>query len=847
MAAVWTSRVRVAQKLVRGARALHQLPPAPPVLAEGCEPFLSKRTASLLWTQWQAGLLQRLNDEVKGTPNATESVVETVLSTARDRSKVLAFNSASLALNNSFFLTGLVPKSRQPNADYAQPSTHAGVVPTFYGKTLATAIADQYGSLPQLKLAFASAAMGTVSNGYIWLVKDEHGRLGIVPTFGAGTVLVHQRQQRMPQGLEGSVQDGQQEEATDTKEEPRTPSRFDSLAHASGSGVLGDQLYPLFCVSIFEHAWLGDYGFWGKERYLTNFWECVNWERAEQLWGADRRAAAYAAQSIVEAMARSFSPTFQHAASLFDSPTTSSPSQVVSFTDMIGEPTASPGVQLHAKQRAAVAALHKPSRRNISSTERFQRAAPSRADSDGARIRVASRGHEEIVARHTFGPANDSVGEHTIPMGSAIFAPQARRGALYLHADRPRRHARAQGQRVWLDDLRHTFKTLLGALRAMLHPRQLLTRQMLYWDEAFRDPETGARSWNPPWFEAYIPFIIWLGVSVTSTVIVVIFHTAVFSTLDALSVSLREWGVVGRILFGIMIFLTTFPPLPLYSTLVILSGFAFGMWQGFVVSYVAALLGALVVFVSSRSLLHSWMVRLMRRSGGLGKVVRAIEKAPKLLFLVRLAPYPYNLLNVLLASSSVLSLRTYMICTALALPKLIVHTALGASIKSFAEYESTPGASDAEQSSAKSMKHAAGFVGIALCIGIFLYLYGATARAVDDLDDKQEYELLSHDTDELLSSDDLEYEPQSAPVLPATPTPSKPHTSMPMAGPSGATPVSYAAYPMFQTDTPAYAPSLLAPANHQPFRHHASVSIADQIAAMERVAEDGHGQGTDFI
>ena len=281
-------------------RALHQLPPAPAALAEGCEPFLSKRTMTLLWTQWQAGLLQRLNDEVKGTQHATESVVETVVNTARSREQILAFNYASLALNHSFFLANLVPQAQQPQQEYPQPSTHAGAVPTFYGKTLATAISDQFGSLPQLKLAFSAAAMGMVSSGYVWLVKDEHGRLGIVPTYGAGTVLVQQRQQRGPSDHAASVQDGRS--APDAPEPApgeapasqkplapsAPPSRFDSLAQGSAAGAIGNHIYPLFCVSVFEHAWLGDYGFWGKERYLANFWDCLNWERVEQLWGEDR-------------------------------------------------------------------------------------------------------------------------------------------------------------------------------------------------------------------------------------------------------------------------------------------------------------------------------------------------------------------------------------------------------------------------------------------------------------------------------------------------------------------------------------------------------------------------------
>lgn len=218
------------------------------------------------------------------------------METARDRSQALAFQHASLALNNSFFLSGLLPQEKQPNKEYPQPSTHAGSVPTFYGKTLATAIADQYGSLPQFKLAFAAAAMGTVSNGYVWLVKDEHGRLGILPTYGAGTVLVHQRHQCGPRDLAAGVQDGRTDkdgEPSTTKDTPATPaprthSRFESLAQSSAAGAIGNNVYPLFCVSLFEHAWLGDYGFWGKERYLTHFFDCIHWERAEQLWGEDR-------------------------------------------------------------------------------------------------------------------------------------------------------------------------------------------------------------------------------------------------------------------------------------------------------------------------------------------------------------------------------------------------------------------------------------------------------------------------------------------------------------------------------------------------------------------------------
>jgi Fe-Mn family superoxide dismutase len=46
-----------------------------------------------------------------GTELENKSVVQTIIDTAPDRSKTLAFNYASQALNNSFFLDTLV---RQP-------------------------------------------------------------------------------------------------------------------------------------------------------------------------------------------------------------------------------------------------------------------------------------------------------------------------------------------------------------------------------------------------------------------------------------------------------------------------------------------------------------------------------------------------------------------------------------------------------------------------------------------------------------------------------------------------------------------------------------------------------------
>lgn len=119
-------------------------------------------------------------------------------------------------------------------------------------------------------------------------------------------------------------------------------------------------------------------------------------------------------------------------------------------------------------------------------------------------------------------------------------------------------------------------------------------------------------------------------------------------------------------------------------------------------------------------------------------------------------------MNTLLASSPTLSLKTYTLCTALALPKLLVHTGLGTSIQNFAAYHGAASTStnnnstiisgegtgnstangevqpvDSEATAkAERIKQIAGFVGVGLCIGIFLYLLVVARRAVDELDDE---------------------------------------------------------------------------------------------------------------
>ncbi|KAJ7638649.1 hypothetical protein FB45DRAFT_407707 [Roridomyces roridus] len=227
-----------------------------------------------------------------------------------------------------------------------------------------------------------------------------------------------------------------------------------------------------------------------------------------------------------------------------------------------------------------------------------------------------------------------------------------------------------------------------------------------------------------PW----IPLLVYGASSLGFGLAILFWKTQVFNFLDNLSTWLRSDAFFGYAVLFVLIFITTFPPIPMYSTLIVLSGYTFGVWPGAVLSYFAALTGALTVFLLSRTLLRNWITRWLDSATTIKRVVRAVEKRPQLLFLVRLAPYPYNVMNCLLAASPTLTLQTYTLCTAASLFKVIIHTSIGASIHSFKDYHTETGKKEGENPVARVWT----ILGLVLCIAIFVYLSYLARRAVND-------------------------------------------------------------------------------------------------------------------
>ncbi|KAG8719388.1 hypothetical protein FRC08_002931 [Ceratobasidium sp. 394] len=293
-------------------RQLHERRALEYPIEDGLGDFLTPEGLKLIAVEWQEGLLERLNEEVKDTEFQEQSVIQTVISTASQKSNSLAFMYASQALNNSFFLDNLKPP--------AGNSSHENEI----SPSLNQRITADFGTVGHLKSTMSAAALGMSSSGWVWCVQDAYGTLGVVPTFGHGTVLVRNRMHHSPfyTPVVGEVSDPRNPSPTDPPPAtspasgtpaPRVPNASSNRSHTLQTrpmttqrpaaydsrdiishGLIvdftkiGSVLNPLFCISVNEHAWLSSgYGVWGKEEYLKRFWSVLNWAKVSStsdLW-----------------------------------------------------------------------------------------------------------------------------------------------------------------------------------------------------------------------------------------------------------------------------------------------------------------------------------------------------------------------------------------------------------------------------------------------------------------------------------------------------------------------------------------------------------------------------------
>jgi Fe-Mn family superoxide dismutase len=140
-----------------------ELPPLP-YDKSALEPHMSAKTLEFHHGKHHQAYVTNLNNLVKDTPMANQSLEEIIKATAKDESKVGIFNNAAQVWNHTFFWNCMKPNGGgKPSGDLA-------------GK-----IDQAFGGYDKFVEQFKNAAVTQFGSGWAWLVSDG-GSLKITKT-----------------------------------------------------------------------------------------------------------------------------------------------------------------------------------------------------------------------------------------------------------------------------------------------------------------------------------------------------------------------------------------------------------------------------------------------------------------------------------------------------------------------------------------------------------------------------------------------------------------------------------------------------------------------------------------
>lgn len=180
--------------------------PELPYALDALTPHLSKETLEFHYGKHHNAYVTNLNKLTEGKPEASKTL-EDLIKTAKGP----IFNNAAQTWNHTFYWNSLKP--------------NGGGVPT---GPVADAINASFGSFEEFKTLFTNLAVSLFGSGWVWLVKDSDGTLGVEPMQNAGNSLTN-----------GQV--------------------------------------PLLTCDVWEHAYYIDYRN-ARAKYIEAFWSLINWE-----------------------------------------------------------------------------------------------------------------------------------------------------------------------------------------------------------------------------------------------------------------------------------------------------------------------------------------------------------------------------------------------------------------------------------------------------------------------------------------------------------------------------------------------------------------------------------------
>ncbi|KAJ5172977.1 hypothetical protein N7492_005570 [Penicillium capsulatum] len=184
------------------------------------------------------------------------------------------------------------------------------------------------------------------------------------------------------------------------------------------------------------------------------------------------------------------------------------------------------------------------------------------------------------------------------------------------------------------------------------------------------------------------------------------------------------------------VFFVSFPPLVGWSTFGTVAGFIFGVWKGWLIYATATVLGSTASFYVSRTVLSTFVNRLMERDKRFAALALTLKyDGLKLLCMIRLCPLPYSICNGAVSTFPTVQPLMYGLATAIITPKLLVPAFIGSRLRLLSE--------KGEEMSAGSKAVNIISIIVTVSIGVFTgwYIYQRTLARAKELEAKERAEI----------------------------------------------------------------------------------------------------------
>ena len=211
-----------------------------------------------------------------------------------------------------------------------------------------------------------------------------------------------------------------------------------------------------------------------------------------------------------------------------------------------------------------------------------------------------------------------------------------------------------------------------------------------------------------------------------------IFNETIFGWLQPYADKWKSTTGGWTILWAIT-FLTAFPPMIGYSSCGTTAGFVYGIWDGWLILATATVAGSFVSFIASRTVLRSYVERLLEHDKRFAALTLTVKQdGLKLLCMIRLCPLPYSLSNGAMSTIPTVQPGMYALATAIITPKLFIHVFIGSRLAVIARSGETMSAGT------KAINYSSMAVFGLIGAGVGWYIYQKTMARARELEAEEE-------------------------------------------------------------------------------------------------------------